>query len=394
MSFFMSVKSWLNQDYGGRYVSCVLEELFLAEPKIVQTVFGKAVKYETVEREEPLRKYWPYLKNTRRADIALIDSNGEVAALVEVKYEDQNNDRNHAQISDYIRFCNKYKNDKIPFVVITKSVLPKIEEAQLSENDNFAKCLSYGDIARIILANNSKSHVAKMVKEYFEEEALMFKAVDKDALMLLMINSLHVCHNHGLHKQRSHKTILNAPRVLESLISNTGLIGDHIRHTYMPDNKFPKRPTPNFYFSPEILESYISRAQKDLTNEGEISNARIFAGKFCTYYEFPLKDENNYWKGWFDFGFSVQLNTKKKNKPLKTFLYATIEHRSKNIDGSEYEGYDEKEINIERITETEAIEIVCSLLKEVFKESLNNLQLSRGVRATLNAIHKNISKDV
>jgi hypothetical protein len=390
----MSVKNWLNQDYGGRYVSCVLQELLSAEPKIVQAVFGKKVKYEVIKREESLRKYWPYLKNTRRADIALIDSNGNVSALVEVKYEDQKNDRNHAQISDYIKFCNKYKHEEIPFVVITKSVLPKAEEKLLSDNGNFAKSFSYGDIARIILANNSDSHVAKMVKEYFEEEALMFKAVDKDSLMLLMINSLHICQNHGLHKQRSHKTILNAPRVLESLISNTGLIGDHIRHTYMPDNKFPKRPTPNFYFSPKILDSHVSRAQKDLDNEREISKERIFAGKFYTYYEFPLKDENNYWKGWFDFGFYADLNTKNKIEPLKTFLYAEIGHRSKNIDDSEYDGYAQKEINIERITEAKAIEILCSLLKCVIKESLNKLQLSRGVRATLNAIHKNISRDV
>jgi hypothetical protein len=389
MSFFKSVKSWLNQDCGGRYVSCILQELLSAEPKIAIAIFGRAIDFTSVDVEVSLRRFWPYLRCERRADVALLDARGQIVALIEVKYEDQKSERNHAQISDYVRFCKNYGHPQpVPFAVVTKSSLPEKEERLIVANAAFARCISYRDIVRGISQNNLCSPVAKMVKEYFEEETLMFNPVDKNALQLLMLRSLNVSGSHGLGRQLSHYNVSNAPKALEAIISNTEIIGDHIYHNYMPD-KFSVRPITDFRFTPTILKQHIPCAKQDLEDDREIGSGRIFAGKFWAYYYFPLRDGQRKWKGYLDFGFYSDLNAKRKSEPLKTFLYANVFHR--DIDHDTYVGYSQIKINIERITEDKATKLVCRLLKDVTKESLHELKLSRGVQSTLHSIYKNIS---
>lgn len=373
MGFFKTIKEWLNQDYGGRYVSCVLKELLMEEPKIANAIFKQKIDFTSVELEVSLRDYWPHLRNERRADITLLNVRGDIVGLIEIKYDDQKCERNHAQILDYIRFCKRYRpHSPIPFVVITKSPIPEKEELQIKANKRFAGVLSYGDVVRKSRENNLQSPVSKMVEEYLREEAFMFNPVDKDALQLLMHNSLNVRYNHGQGRQYTHYNVINAPKALENLIINTGIIGDRIHYLFKEQKA---RPITRFNFAPEILDEYISTAKKDLDEEGEIDASRISAGKLYVYYHYNLYD-NNAWMGHFEFGFYVELNVD-RNSALKTYLYSNVWHNKHKKND-----YYHKEINISRLTEDVAYKTIRDLLRKSLRDSLNR-KLSRDVRKRL-----------
>ena len=54
MSFFNSIKNYWSQDYGGRYVSIVLKELFLHDNSVVNKIFGQKIDFKSVEVEYSL----------------------------------------------------------------------------------------------------------------------------------------------------------------------------------------------------------------------------------------------------------------------------------------------------------------------------------------------------
>jgi hypothetical protein len=372
MGFFKSIKTWLNQNYGGRYVSAVLRELFLSDPKIASRLFEKSISFKTAELEVSLRRYWPHLKRERRADLALFDEQGRIVGLVEVKYEDQKNDRNHAQLSDYIKFSKSYHaNPGVPVIVLTKSPLPASETSLIERNSKIVSCISYGDIVRRLQDQDFKSAVPSMVIEYFKEEAFMFNPIDADALELLMINALNIRYGHGRGRKYTHSNVINAPRALESLITNTEIIGDRI-HSFMDGQR--ARPITRFRFFPKIAPSKVELAKKDLTEYRGIQAARISAGALNVYYPYHLYDGDT-WRGNFEFGFYIDMDVDRK-EALKTSVYASVWFG--NDDDPEYS----KKVNLQKLTEDNALKIAVDVSRKTLRDTFDQSR-DRDVRKRL-----------
>jgi len=380
MGFFKSIKPWLNQDYSGRYVSAVLRELFLSDPKLASRLFRKSIRFKTVEQEVSLRSYWPHLKRERRADLALFDEQGRVVGLVEVKYEDQKNDRNHAQLDDYIKFSKSYHaNPGVPVIVITKSPLPALETRLIERNSENIRCISYGDIVRRLQEQDFKSAIPDMVIEYFKEEAFMFNPIETDALELLMINALNIKYGHGRGRKYTHSNVVDAPRALESLVSNTGIIGDRA-HSFLDGQR--TRPIPRFRFVPRIASSKVELAKKDLSEYREIQAARISAGVLNVYYPYHLY-AGDAWRGNFEFGFRIDMDVDNK-EALKTYIYALVWRKEDDCD----EHY--HKVNLHKLTEDNALRFAVEVSRKTLKDALKR-SLDRDVRKRLVRINRAFS---
>lgn len=381
MGFFKSIKPWLNQDYGGRYVSAVLRELFLAEPGIASLLFGKSICPKNVELEVSLRRYWPHLRRERRADLALLDERGRVIGLVEVKYEDQKNDRNHAQLTDYIKFSKSYHpNPGVPIIVVTKSPLPAPESRFIQRNSKIARCISYGDIVRRLRERDFKSAVPSMVIDYFKEEAFMFNPIENGALELLMINALNIRYDHGRGRKYTHFNVINAPRALESLITNTGIIGDKV-HSYMDGQR--ARPISRFRFVTQIAPKKIELAKKDLSEYKEILASRISAGVLNVFYPYHLYDGGT-WRGIFEFGFSINMDVDRK-EALKTYIYSSVWFKEDDC----YE--ESKKVNLRKLKEDDALRIVVDVSRKALQHMFKKRPLGRDVRKRLVRINRAFS---
>jgi len=348
----------------------------------VTDLFGPLI-FDNIEIELPF-------KNGRRADIAFLN-NGNVVALVEVKYEDQKSERNHAQFQDYIYFCTQHH---IPFRVITKEPLPYKEELLLKKNNAFAKSFSYGHIIhRIKALKLSHDAIARMVCEYLEQEALMFTRIRKEDLQLLMLNALNVRYNHGLGKQRTRDKILKVGDTLKGMISNVTLIGDDIHNSCMESRLFPKRPPTSFFFSPQFSTKDVARLikewEKNPKRDTEIDSQKIRAGRLVVSYGYTIKDEHGNGRCFLEFGIIAELKTTRKSRPVETYLYAEINpYGLEEIATDKYLG-DSESINTETINDMEAIKTVRRLLKNTLRYAIA-YKLPRGVNTKLNHVYKNL----
>lgn len=377
MGFFKSFKDRLSQDYGGRYVAIVLKELFLGSPAAAKAVFGRDIDFDTVDVEVSLGTFGGGLRSERRADIALFSVDREIVALVELKYEDQKNERNHAQLADYIKFLRRYGGKRPPpLVVITKSPLPEGEERLIRRHSAIVNCISYGEVVCRIRHLAAGSPVVKMVVEYLEEEAPMFRKIDKDALQLLMLNALNV--NGGLGRQHTHAKIEAAPQMLANLIENMSILGDAFHHGCAPGKV---RPIPRFIFVPEVKASDWDSAGKHINDRGRIEPRRIHSGNLWVYYRFNLYK----WRAVLELGFGVKLDVNLKN-PLKTFLYAEVWHRKQRESD-----FLSKVVNLERLAEYKAEKILNGLAKKTIKQALDR-SLDRSARTNLAYMRRRLVK--
>jgi|GEM_PF-3533475 len=387
MGFFKQLKSWCSEDTGGRYVSLVLSELFNVSEshKLVSELFGKSIDYATVATE------FTFMEG-RRADLAFLDEEDNPVAIIEVKYHDHKNERNHAQIADYLKFCGKRK---IPFLVITKNRLPDNDEKQIKKH-KFASIVSYSQLVHKMSKYNSKdsSAISKLVQSYFEEESLMFAKICKADLQLLLISALHVHNRHGLGRQLSRERIVKAADALRGLIENVTLLGDEIHYSYM-DNVFPKRPSAGFYFSPEFSKKVESKVMKDLEEDLEgdskeryysISDERIRDGRLVVWYGYTVNNSPSSGFFWLGIGIIAELHTSCKSSPLTTSLFAEL---TPYIPGVEDQWKPEtiKINNIEKISEDEAMSLTQKVFRNVLKKALRGT-LPRVIRQKLHNVYK------
>lgn len=365
-------------------MSAVLRELFLSDPKMASRLFGKSICFKTAELEVSLRRYWPHLKRERRADLALFDEQGRVVGLIEVKYEDQKSDRNHAQLDDYIKFSKAYHaNPAVPIIVVTKSPLPAPETKLIERNSKIVRCISYGDIVRRLQERDFKSAVLKMVVEYFKEEAFMFNPIETDALELLMINALNIRYGHGRGRKYTHFNVVNAPRALESLVTNTGIIGDQV-HSYMDGQR--ARPIPRFRLVTKIAPDKVELAKKDLSDYREIQAARISAGCLNVYYLYNLYDGDT-WRGNFEFGFRIDMDVDRK-EALKTYVYSLVWLKEREDDWDEHL----QKVNLYKLKEDKALKIAVDVSRKTLRDSLKRKRtLDRDVRKRLVRINRAFS---
>ena len=95
----------------------------MSRNSIAHVLWGndKRIKKDFIE----IQVEWPFPDRQRRADIAIIDKRIKAPiALLEIKYEDEKDQGNLAQLDDYLDYC---KNSDVLFAYLTKNLPPKEE---------------------------------------------------------------------------------------------------------------------------------------------------------------------------------------------------------------------------------------------------------------------------
>lgn len=360
-SFFGTVKSWLSQDFGGRYFSLVLKEVITNNPKIMWILFPDLDKKKKYKIES---EYFFYgVTKRRRADLAILEiESGVVVGLVEVKYDDERSEGVSAQLNDYIAIC---KNENIPFVYLLKNIMPKTEQNLLNKTKISKRVLYYSDLYQAIKSKHKPDHLTKMMLDFIGEETMIFEnKISNNNLVALIMNACWVKHQHGLGKTFGKRLSESAPETLQALIVNMRLLSNRFHEEYGATN-YTKRPTVNFRFKPMYNSS--QGAIEELKSEGCISADYVNGGKLQCYSWYNIKNwsagKEGKWYGGIEFGFYSVLDSQNKRQPLKTWLYAGIKL------GDEYVE-DTKLINMEKLNESK----IFAELTGLILGSLNDIQ--------------------
>ena len=359
--FFSKIKSLLKHDYGGRYLALVLKEIIEEDNSITNQIWreGKKIKKDSFY----VQTEWSFPDRPRIADLAVISKiDGRALALAEIKYEDEKKDDNKYQLNDYLDYCC---NNNINFTYLTKN-LPPVSDLKIV-NNNY---LSYASLVHRIERKKNTSYFSKLLCEFIREEGYVFqKKIDKDALLLLMVNSLSFPNRHGLGKLNTLKRITkDVPRTFETILNNTSVIGTMF-YEGIAFNSFHKRPTLEYKFHPHIN---IKKSQSRLSileekNEETITRLEkdeIEFGEFNSYAYLKFKGGDRWL--YITFGYSYQLEKgKDKSKALQSKLFAEI-----NGEQVEYD-YEETKIKIE-LNEEKTYSTILELILKILSRSIKN----------------------
>lgn len=379
--FFSRIKRLFPHDYGGRYLENVLKEVLEEDNVIINDLFNNNI---WIRKDSfSVQVEWAIPGKKRFADVAIVKKeSNEVIALIEIKYEDQNNLKNRAQLDDYIEYCS---DNNLYFTYLTKNMPPKIDLKKVG-----GSYISYAKLVHRIEKRNNKSHVATMLCEFLREEGYVFQEnIDKSALLLLMVNSLSFNNRHGFGKLNTIKRITkDVPKTLETVLNNTHVLGtrfyDHIAY-----DVFKTRPAVEYRFIPDInikkIEKRLTSLKKDDEYTAPINDKEIESGQFLSYASFSFPGKGPYMYLLLGYNHELEIRCDDKN-PIKSYLFA-------NIVGSKYEG-DEVSVTIniqldEDLTYRKLTAIIKKLLNDLIERkdssiSSSNLSTIRKIYSRLN----------
>lgn len=239
-SFLGSIQGYFRQQYGGRYLGLVLQEMIQRDPSIGAILLGGTKQNVTSEREV---SYIAKGGNKRFADLVLYAQRGtasETAVAVEIKFDDQMAPRNHMQLRDYaiaVQAATKVNGRPLSkLVVLTKSPLD-VEESRLISKLGITK-------AEIVTFTQFGEKLAKLrtplsalLVSFFHDKGLIVTEVNPELLKALMV-LLFLPHRskHG-RLQKGDSVTSGVPDTLKSLMSNLQIVANDVLAKYRNGNR-------------------------------------------------------------------------------------------------------------------------------------------------------------
>jgi hypothetical protein len=307
-SFFSRFKDKLNKDYGGRFVSLLLKEIMNEEPKVASVVFPSLKKYTVIGTSFDIQEEYRFPgrmhKTERRADLAILNHKTPIA-LLEVKYEDEKQSTNAAQLDDYLEFCSK---ENIPFTYLTQylplqSDADKIEakNIKMGKTDLFKHFL-YSQLYKK-LEKIDHNHAVIMFREFLKTEGNVFdKNIDEDVLQLFLSRCIFPSHQSGLGVLNSDERIHKTPEVLSILINNTASLAEVFFEKIGKKHNCKRKPSVGFVVN-----------QKQDGSEGNVSTEAY------NVLSYRYKNKNYPFRIVFGFRFNLI-----KNKGVSKYIYANV----------------------------------------------------------------------
>lgn len=266
-TFFSRLRGHLDHHYpGGRYMAMVLAEVFQETPQFAAAVFG-------LNGNRPYRAMTEYCYNgepSRRADLVLLEPDDDkVAALMEIKYEDEKTPSIFRQTLAYSEWARK---NSAPFLLLTKEPpTPKVQALLSDPCIYMSYAALYREVQRFLKAGEKKSRsypVIRMLGDFLREETPVFNNSDCDEkiLQLLLVRGLGLRHKTGLGKLNSRDNMREAINSLDRLVENIGVLADRFHQDHR--SMFGNRPTVSFTFMPYIDYRAAFRAiRRELSNK-------------------------------------------------------------------------------------------------------------------------------
>jgi hypothetical protein len=336
-SFYSRIKGKLPSDFGGRYVSMVLQETMLEAPDLVRTLFPKA-GYRANDCE--IVREFPFRWNgaSRRADLAVVSRHDRrPIALLEVKYEDEQLPSCHGQLGDYTEFAASSGRDGIPFVYLTQRQPPADQLELLERARGDVRHLTYAELYHRLQAAAEKSPAVRMLRDFLQEDGMVFTTeIDQRALELLLIKGLGLPHNHGLGRRKnSRPTMANVPGTFEAVLSNVSVLGDTFYSKYR-EGLFSQLPTVNFAFDPLFESANVRKQFEGLKTPEYAADVHKLGGCFAawSFQKITVSNPNRYLYVQIGLRFDVDRNKAEDAVTSSVFARVDVYKRSKLFEKS------------------------------------------------------------
>lgn len=318
-SFFSSISSYFSSTYGGRYISIIISEIAKEEPIIMNCILGN----NKFNKDKHIVATEYCYKKGRRADIAILSkANNKIISLIEVKYEDENND-NCKQLEDYIGFAKEHKCD---FVYLTQYYPPDYQ-LELVKSSGYKHVL-FSDVAKNINNICSDFKLCQLFVKYIEERGLMFnEEIDTNAFRKFLLRSFNPWNGHGK-IQCNDDMIENSQKSFSEIMKNIDVVANGLLN-FIPNTG--RRPTIDFTMEQFINLSKIPKEDRENGDEIALPAKSKTGGKLYCFARFALNQEqlkrDNFWL-YISFGFVFTVEKGKKD--YITEVYSEIDSKQLN----------------------------------------------------------------
>ena len=261
---FADIRRYFQQDYSGRYIAVLLRELARHDPhsfsEVIHYAAGKSgqdwkqVRSAVKIGSEFQTEYgFDGAQGRRKADLAIIFRN-EPLLYLEVKEDDVKNPKNLAQVLDYVR-------TEVPFVYLSRFAPEPADQQAIDEAKRRGQpvaSIRYRDIHRVL--GRTRTHVAKMVREYLEDIHVgTYVPIDLDRqLASCMTQLLGFPHQHGLGRLHSNESVGLFPKLIQRMLDNVEYAAEWVHQANR--KSIQTRFTRKMWLEPEFDLSGLSKS--------------------------------------------------------------------------------------------------------------------------------------
>jgi hypothetical protein len=361
-AFFSRFQNKLKQDYGGRYLAYLLEELLTEVPELLTDIFCDLSRDEATDPAFEIE--YEFTKDPRRrADLAVFGRGRKLIGLIEIKDEDHKSQRNEEQLLAYLDFVRR--NPGTRFTIISKHALSARLESHLKKYHQSdarvrQKPLLLGELYRAVSARNSP--VGKMFCDYLRDKGVTYESIELSRQMPYLLLQLAAPDSAGgFGRIREKANVANVPQVFNTLLGNADVLGTWFYDRF-GSGIFKKPFTPHFAFHPyyeptklkEKLEKHL-REHKPRDNPYFYPDMAALAADLDIGARAKLDEETALWIG---YRFTLDLNgTAEIETKMRAELYVP-EFEDANND------LDQEHPMNSFPTETDAQEVILSLVHE------------------------------
>lgn len=283
-AFFSSIRRYFKSKYNGRYLSLILREIAVHEPRSFSLIidqivdasplpFWKNVSRGILDGELTINCEHAFAgrRKKRRADLAILRGK-EALVLMEVKEFDHLAAQNPEQLSDYL---DKVSEDA-GFIHVHRFLPPPKETAKIERKINNGwpvAMLSYDQIYKAIRgAAQEQRALGALLCDYLEEIGVgIYRQVTRDdrkALAFLLAQMLGFPHQAGMGKLQSDATVRRGPQLISLLLSDVEIVGEWVRE---PNEDIMRtRCATRFWINPWLDHK---RLRKNLRDSGNKTDA-------------------------------------------------------------------------------------------------------------------------
>lgn len=264
-SFFSRIQSKFSASFGGRYVETIIKEISINESEITRVLFPKIRTKGYIETEYR----FSVNDKVKIADIALfsIDTDN-LLALAEIKYDDHNDQKNSAQLEDYVEYSMEKEVD---FLYLTQ-YYPPASDIEMVRNSGFTHLL-FSEISEKMMARGGP--LTNLFIDYLKDRGLVMEIVPSEQLYKLLVRFFNPIR--GQKVQRNRDMVQNIPDAFSSLFTNMSVITQELgRHfgtnrspaidfTLKPSYEMPRPRINSMYEQPEkgVVRYFPELKEKD-----------------------------------------------------------------------------------------------------------------------------------
>jgi len=392
-NLFSRIKSKLSQDFGGRYLGVVLEQVIADCPKFSQVIFPK-LGDEIVEKLQngqatvsAERSFRVKMKN-KRADLAICDGQ-KIVALAEIKYEDHKAPGNFGQIGDYLDW--QKRNDGV-FTYLTQYTPPlddmeRIEKAARSLDGLIAHRF-FRDLYRHGKRDYQNSYTVRLLCEFLKEEHVVysedFGAGAKAGLKFLLVDSLSAPRT-KFGKIGTVPNALRGTKLFADLFANALALSDWFQGHGRLETHFGNRFAPHIGFIPEFNSSKVKK-RLGSDKEGGKEKKVYFDGHGAVtggWLYILMHGKHKRSLAYINMGYCFELNVNAKPPLLKGYIGSFVDGG-----GVEY-SEDWKSFKLSdslKLSEPSAHKLVLGTMTGAITKSLKSPNLKLNARKSLKAL--------